>query len=966
MQTQIEQTTGETKLLQRCIHDLISLVALPATWSGAEPAQIARTLIDALAEMLQLELVYVWLQVRDDAMELRPGEDSQEVELVRAGMNMGLAKPQDAGALLRHALGEDPRAWPVRTKLRLADAELSLVVMRLGLHGEFGALVAASERQDFAQATEDLLLSVAVNQAVIALQGARLLGEQARLTSTLDQQVARRTRELASLNEILKREISERKRVEEALRESERSSRSVIDGIPGFVAMLAPDGSVEAVNRQIIEYTGQPLEVLQHWGTNGTVHPDDMPHVAEIFVRSIAAGTPYQIEQRLRRFDGAYRWFDNRGIAALDSAGRIVRWYVLLTDIDEKRQAREVLRAREGELRQIVDNIPVQISLLSPTGSVELINQQILDYTQRTKEELQARGMNDLVHSEDLPHAIERFTERLSTGDPFEIVYRMRRFDGVYRWFEGRHRPLKNAQGRVFRWCISVNDIDDRKRAEDALRESERNARLIVDSMPGLVSTFSAGGEVEGVNRQLVEYTGRTLEELRPWATGDTLHPDDRGRSMEILARGIAHGEPYEVELRIRRFDGAYRWFQARGLPLQDASGRIVRWYSLLTDIEDLKRAEEELRRSEAFLAEGQRLSSMGSFSWRLDTDEITFSDELYRIFDFDRDAPVTLEQIGVRVHPEDIPLLSKKQTAARSGIYDHDYDIRLRMADGSIKHLRTVGRVNPDSDGRPEFLGTIQDITERQLSEDALENVRSELAHVTRTMSLGVLTASIAHEVNQPLAGIITNASTCLRMLAADPPNVGGAIETARRTVRDGNRASDVISRLRALFRSKDVTSEAVDLNEATHEVIALSWQNLQRRQIALLTDLDDSLPRVSGDRVQLQQVILNLLSNATEAMQAINDRPRTISIRTARGEDGAARLSVQDTGVGLASESLNKLFDAFYTTKADGMGIGLSVSRSIIQSHRGRLWCEPNDGPGVTFAFSIPVALREERPTL
>jgi signal transduction histidine kinase len=217
-------------------------------------------------------------------------------------------------------------------------------------------------------------------------------------------------------------------------------------------------------------------------------------------------------------------------------------------------------------------------------------------------------------------------------------------------------------------------------------------------------------------------------------------------------------------------------------------------------------------------------------------------------------------------------------------------------------------------------------------------------------------LTASIAHEVNQPLSGIITNASTCLRMLAADPPNVDGARETARRTIRDGNRASDVITRLRALFSKRDATTDAVDLNDATREVIALSLSDLQRNRVILRSELADDLPPVTGDRVQLQQVILNLLRNASEAMSAVDDRPRQLVIRTERDEGDRLRLSVQDAGVGFEPQGVDRLFEAFYTTKSDGMGIGLSVSRSIIESHHGSLLAAPNDGPGAIFSFSIP----------
>src|SRR5882757_4505669 len=376
----------------------------------------------------------------------------------------------------------------------------------------------------------------------------------------------------------------------------------------------------------------------------------------------------------------------------------------------------------------------------------------------------------------------------------------------------------------------------------------------------------------------------------------------------------------------------------------------------LRKEVAERRRAEDALKRSEAFLAEGQRLSRVGSFSWRLDTDEITFSEELYRIFEFDCDAAVMLEQIVGRVHPEDVPLLSEKIDLARRNINDHDYAIRLRMPDGRVKYLRTKSYGIRDRDGRLEHVGAIQDATEHRLSEEALAKVSSELAHVTRVSSLGVLTASIAHEINQPLSGIVTNASTCLRMLAADPPNVDGARETARRTIRDGNRASDVITRLRALFGKKSATTESVDLNEAAREVITLLRSELQRSRVILRADLTDDLPPLTGDRVQLQQVILNLLLNASDAMSGVDDRPRQLVIRTERDEGDRVLLTVQDAGVGFETQDVERLFEAFYTTKSSGMGIGLSVSRSIIESHHGRLWAAPNDGPGATFSFSIP----------
>jgi len=387
--------------------------------------------------------------------------------------------------------------------------------------------------------------------------------------------------------------------------------------------------------------------------------------------------------------------------------------------------------------------------------------------------------------------------------------------------------------------------------------------------------------------------------------------------------------------------------------PQQDLIAQVTHIASIA-----IERAQGEaaLKRSEALLAAAQRLSSTGSFSWRVPTDEITWSEQLYRIFEFDQGAQVTLGLIASRVHPEDMPLLNDMIDRARNIARDFEHEHRLVMPDHSIKYLHMVARATHDQDGQLEYLGAIQDVTQRRLSEEALGKARSELAHVTRVMSLGALTASIAHEVNQPLSGIITNASTCLRLLAANPPDVDGARETARRTLRDGNRASDVIKRLRALFSRKGTVIDSLDLNEAAREVIALSLSELQRSQVILQPELADDLPPVAGDRVQLEQVILNLLLNAADAMSRVEARPRRLVIRTARDECDRVRLSVKDSGVGLDLQRMGELFEPFYTTKSGGMGIGLFVSRSIIENHRGRLWAEPNEDAGATFSFSIP----------
>jgi PAS domain S-box-containing protein len=464
-------------------------------------------------------------------------------------------------------------------------------------------------------------------------------------------------------------------------------------------------------------------------------------------------------------------------------------------------------------------------------------------------------------------------------------------------------------------------------------------------------------GTITGSNEAFLRMVQHSREDLATgrvrWA--DLTPPEWRGRAEQAVAELKATGvfQPFEKEYF--RKDGS-RVPVLLGGALFEGNGN--EGVAFVLDLSEQKRVEKALRRSEAFLAEGQRLGQIGSYSWRVATDEITWSEQLYRIYELQIGVPVTLDLIRTRVHPEDVTLYEKMVEQVRSGAGSKDFEwhYRLLMPDHSIKYLHAVARATRDQNGQLEYVAAIQDVTARRLSEEARDKARSELAHMARVMSLGILTASMAHEINQPLAGIVTNADTCLRMLAADPPNVEGARETVRRTIRDGKRVTDVITRLRGLYSKKDPSLESMDLNGVAREVIASVLSQLQRNQVILRQELADDLPLVAGDRVQLQQVILNLIGNASESMSAINDRPRELLIRTERDEDDRVRLTVKDVGVGFAPHAADRLFESFYTTKTGGMGIGLSVSRSIIDAHQGRLWAALNDGPGCTFSFAIP----------
>ncbi|MFZ0478089.1 MAG: PAS domain S-box protein [Terriglobales bacterium] len=519
-------------------------------------------------------------------------------------------------------------------------------------------------------------------------------------------------------------------------------------------------------------------------------------------------------------------------------------------------------------------------------------------------------------------------------------------------------------------------ELAERSLVEEKLRQEERELKrsevrkaAILDSALDCIVTIDHEGRITEFNPAAEHTFGyRRDEVLRKHLADVIIPPSLREKHRQGFARYLATGEARvlgrRLEMTAVRADGSEILVEIAitRIPLDGPPS----FTGYLRDITEHKRNESALRGAHAQVARSEE-------RWRSVFENsaigVALTDPNGR---FLATNPVYQKMLGYTeaelrkltfldiTHEEDFEpnrtLIAELLAGKRQ---QFQIEKQYRRKDGSLVWVRNNVSVVPGSERMQRFLMALsEDITERKLAEEALSKARSELAHVARITSLGVLTASIAHEVNQPLSGIVTNAGTCLRMLAADPPNVVGARETARRTIRDGNRASEVVTRLRALYGKKAPTSESVDLNEAAREVLALSLTELQRNRVILRAELADDLPLVTGDRVQLQQVILNLIRNASDAMRAVDERPRQLLVKTERDEDDRVRLTVQDAGVGFDPQAADKLFESFYTTKNDGMGIGLSVSRSIIESHHGRLWATLNKGPGATFSFSIPRA--------
>jgi PAS domain S-box-containing protein len=485
------------------------------------------------------------------------------------------------------------------------------------------------------------------------------------------------------------------------------------------------------------------------------------------------------------------------------------------------------LADRERRIRRLVDANVLGICIWNIDGAIVTANDEYLRMLQYGPEDVASGRLRwtDLTPAEWRVRDEFAIAELRSTGafQPFEKEYFRKDRSRLPVLIGGALFEQSGNEGVAF-----VLDLTERKRAEEALRESERSLRSVIDGIPGLVGILAPNGDVEAANRQITEYCGRSAEELRNWGTNGTIHHEDLPHVLEVFTKSIAAGIPYQIEHRLRRFDGAYRWFDDRGVPIRDDSGRIACWYVLLTDIDDRTRA-----------------------------------------------------------------------------------------------------------------LARVQEL-------------QSDVAHMNRVATMGQMSASIAHEVSQPITGALTNASVALRLLRADPPNIEVAAGAIERILRDCSRAGEVVERVRAQIKNAPARKDIIDVNEAIGEILRLAHGEVTRRRVAVQTRLAGRLPHVEGDRIQLQQVILNLIINAAEAMSAMPEGSRHLTIRT--GRDGAAVLvAVQDSGPGIDPAHLDRIFSAFYTTKASGLGMGLSISRSIIEAHGGRLWATSTP-QGALFRLTLP----------
>ncbi|MGA7925749.1 MAG: PAS domain S-box protein [Candidatus Sulfotelmatobacter sp.] len=651
----------------------------------------------------------------------------------------------------------------------------------------------------------------------------------------------------------------------------------------------------------------------------------------------VTSSADRQAKRETRRINEALEERVATRTLQLDAVNQVLR-----KEIVERERAEEAVRNSEDRLRLVIDTIPQQIWSGPPDGSLDFCNMQWRSYMGFTQEELQGEGWQRMLHPDDRERVLNAWRESVGNGTPYEQEERHRGADGQYRWFLARGVPLRDSRGCVVRWFGTNTDIQDRREAEDRLR-------LVVDTTPAMLQSGRPDGYLDFFNQRWLEYVGLSSDDMCGWRWTRVIHPDDVEEEVGKWRTALATGEPFEAQVRVRRADGEYRWMLHRKVPARDNQGTIIKWYGSYVDIEDRKRAEDELRRQkEVFQTIFENIPVMIGFMGE---------DGRFKLVNpgWERTLGWTLQEIheqNVDIFAELFPDPQYLQKvldviAASTGEFK---DLKVRVRDGRVIDLSVA--VVHLSDGTSVAIG--REITERKRAEAALQQAQDKLAHVTRVVAMGELAATIAHEVNQPLTAIVTNANFCLRQFANGTGNPDKLREAISDIVNDATRASAVISRIRELLRKGVPQRAELDINQTIGEVTMLLRDELTRNRVSFYTDLAPDLPRVFGDRVQLQQVLINLVMNGIEAMRSITGRPRELLIQSAKIHDEVS-IQVQDSGTGLDPEQVEHVFEPFFTTKPEGIGMGLSVSRSIVESHGGRLWAESGPG-GALFQFTLP----------
>jgi PAS domain S-box-containing protein len=762
-------------------------------------------------------------------------------------------------------------------------------------------------------------------------------------------------------------DIDNQKKAEEKTRESELKLRQITETVPGLVWSNGPDGEPTHINQRMLDYSGLPFEEFMHRGWEAFVHPADFPETAEAFYHAIQTGTSYQGVMRLRRADGEFRWHHARCEPLCDRQGRVIQWYGLSVDIDERKKAEDLLRRSEAHLAEAQRLTHIGVAAYNETailyGSEETFRIWGFDPAQGVPSR---EAMFQRIHPDDLDRMQAEVQRALGEKRRYSIEYRLVLPDGTVKHLESIGEPEFSASGELVEIVATQIDVTERRHAEDALREREaqlfearRELRQMIDTIPIPLASYSADYRRDFVNVAWKQYTGLSDEAALGTEWSAVAHPDHISTGEKMWRDALATGEPWHAEERVRRADGQYLWFAIDRVAARDENGKIIKWYGTAYEIDGRKRAEDALRESEAKFRDYAETAS--DWFWEIGPDY------KFTLLTENAFGSRSADRIGTKCwdHALDLEIEPEKWRLVWATLDAHESfrDFVYCTVDGSgaPMYVRVSGKPVFDSSGKfLGYRGTGTDVTaivRGQRAEASLQTVQAELAHVSRVMTLGQLTASIAHEVNQPIGSARNNARAALNFLDRSPPDLGEVREALGCIVADADRAGGIIDRIRDQIKKVPPRSDPFDLNRALEEVIGLAQSMITENGVSVQSRLASGMAPVHGDRVQLQQVVLNLILNAVEAMRSVEANERQLLISTDQSEANGTLVAVRDSGPGIDPKHLELVFEAFYSTKS-GMGMGLSICRSIIAAHGGRLWAAATEPRGALFQFTLPSA--------
>jgi PAS domain S-box-containing protein len=610
------------------------------------------------------------------------------------------------------------------------------------------------------------------------------------------------------------------------------------------------------------------------------------------------------------------------------------------------------LRESEKRFRIVADAAPVLIWMSGVDKLCTFFNKPWLEFTGRSLEQEIGNGWAEGVHPDDLQKCLDVYTESFDARKPFVMQYRLRRYDGEYRWVSDQGVARYNPNGKFAGYIGSCVDVTDLIKKDEALREFEERVVLAAEA------THHGVWELDTTTNELwMSDKARSLFQFDPDGRLDEamhqarVQPDDRVLRESAVKHAVETQGEYAIEYRVVLPDGTLRWISERGRCVTGKHGKGKRLIGVSVDITQQKEAQDLFR----LAAEG---SHLGVWHWDEIAKTLTWDGATRDMFGVSADEVITIDTFYRALHPDDVERVKQTWRRALELRLPYQIEFRTQRTDGTIRWVDARGRGYYDEAGKPlSMTGVAFDITDRKEAELAAQRNREDLGHLSRVAAMGELAASIAHELNQPLSGIVSNAAAGQRFIDRGDVDLTELRELLTDINADGRRAGDVIRGIQSMVKKRAPARERVNLNDLVMKVVQMVKPNAMLHSCELGTFLDPGLPAVEGDPVQLQQVLLNLVINAFDAMRDTSVRSRKVAIATERNGDGTIRISVRDYGVGIHEEARERLFDQFFTTKKEGLGMGLSIVRSIVESHGGTIAAENADGGGARFQFIIPV---------